>query len=248
MKLTGNTILITGSGSGIGRGLAEAFHKRGNTVIIAGRRPEVLDETVRANPGLRSVVMDVADPESIACAAAWVIEQFPALNVVINNAGVMYGDTADGPVDEDVLLATVTINLMGPVRVASAFVEHLKTKPAAAIVHVSSVLAFVPLAAAAVYSATKAALHSYALSQRHRLRGSAVEVIEIVPPRVATDLMDGHADPMAMPLEAYVTETMAALASGGEEVLIERTRVLRDSPGADEHAFVAHFNDAMADH
>ena len=150
MNLTGNTIFITGGGSGIGRGLAEALHKRGNHVIISGRRKNRLAETTRANPGMQSVELNVEDPASIAAVAKKLIAEYPKLNVLISNAGIMQIDDASGVVDEGVLVSTITTNLMGPIRITSALIEHLKKQDAATVINVSSVLGFVPLAMSAV--------------------------------------------------------------------------------------------------
>jgi len=190
MKMTGNTIFITGGGSGIGRGLAEAFHKRGNQVIISGRRKKNLAETVKANPGMESIELDVQDLASIAAVAKELTENFPNLNVLINNAGVMQIDDVSGPLDDAVAVATITTNLLGPIRLTAALVGHLKQQKTSAIINISSVLGFVPFAMSAVYSSTKAAMHSYSLSLRHKLRHSSVEVIEIAPPWVQTDLLN----------------------------------------------------------
>ena len=164
MKLTGNTIFITGGGSGIGRGLAEALHKLGNQIIISGRRQNQLDATTRANPGMASVQLDIEDPDSIAAASKQLMAQFPSLNVLINNAGIMQIDDAAAGIDDGLLVSTVTTNLLGPIRLTSALLGHLKKQESAAIIYNTSVLAYVPLAFAAVYSGTKAALHSFALS------------------------------------------------------------------------------------
>ncbi len=192
MKLTGNTILITGGGSGIGRALAEAFHQRGNTVIIAGRRRATLEEVVIAHPGMEAVELDITDPESIDAVAAKLIAGHPELNVLINNAGIMLPDRAGGRIDKKLLVDTIDTNLLGPIRMTSALVEHLKGKQDAVIAYTSSVLGFVPMAATAVYSATKAAIHSYALSQRFLLKDAGMRVIEIAPPWVRTDLMNSR--------------------------------------------------------
>ena len=170
MKLSGNTIFITGGGSGIGRGLAEALHRRGNTVIIAGRRVESLQATLQANPGMKAVQLDVEDPASIDRVAAQLTAENPELNVLINNAGIMVPDGADGRMDDALIASTVATNLLGPIRLTSALIEHLKTRPDAVVAYMSSTLAFVPMALTAVYSATKAGLHSYALSQRFLLK------------------------------------------------------------------------------
>jgi uncharacterized oxidoreductase len=159
MNLTGNTIFITGGGSGIGRGLAEALHARGNTVIISGRRKAVLEETTKANPGMDFVELNIEDPKSIAAVAETLIAKYPKLNVVINNAGMMKPDDAAGLIDDELLVSTLTTNVMGPIRLTSALIEHLKKQESATVAYVTSGLAFVPLAMTAVYSATKAAMH-----------------------------------------------------------------------------------------
>ena len=157
MKLTDDTIFITGGGTGIGRGLAEALHKLGNKVIISGRRKEHLDATTKANPGMHSVELDIADPANIAVVAKKLIADYLALNVLINNAGIMLIDDAAGKIDEQLLTSTITTNLLGPIRLPSALIEHLKKQPRATIIYNTSALAFVFLALTAVYSATKAA-------------------------------------------------------------------------------------------
>jgi uncharacterized oxidoreductase len=164
MRLTDNTIFITGGGSGIGRGLAEALHTLGNKVIISGRRKSHLDAVVAANPGIEAVELDVADPSSITKVANKLIADYPALNVLINNAGIMLFDSAAGAMDEKTLTSQIDTNLLGPIRLTAALIEHLKAQPAAWIIYNSSTLAFTPLAPFVAYSATKAALHSYAMS------------------------------------------------------------------------------------
>lgn len=250
MNMTGNTIFITGGGSGIGRGLAEAFHQRGNQVIISGRRKEMLKEVIAANPGMESVELDVQNPASIAEVAAKLVQQHPPLNVLINNAGIMRMDAVQNPIDVGVAQATVQTNLLGPILMTSALVEHLKRQSAAAVINVTSGLAFTPLAATAVYCATKAALHSFTLSQRFLLENTSVRVIELAPPYVQTELMGpGQArDPQAMPLAEFIAETMTLLASGADEVLVERVQMLRNNVGPNEYAFVKKFNAMMADH
>jgi uncharacterized oxidoreductase len=247
MKLTGNTIFITGGGSGIGRGLAEALHAKGNQVIISGRRKAALDETTKANPGMQSVELDVESPESIAAVAADLMARFPKLNVLINNAGIMKADGAEGVVDDGVASAIVTTNLLGPIRMTSALIEHLKKQPEAAVAYVTSGLAFTPLAMTATYSATKAAIHSFALSQRYLLKGTSVRVLEIAPPYVQTELMGpGQAsDPRAMPLKDFIDETIQLLGTDADEVLVERVKMLRNNVGPNEGAFVQQFNDMM---
>jgi uncharacterized oxidoreductase len=245
MKLTGNTIFITGGGSGIGRGLAEALHRRGNQVIIAGRRRSHLDEVVAANPGMAAIELDVADAVSIDRVAAQLIANYPDLNVLINNAGIMQPDQAGGRIDDALLVSTVTTNLMGPIRMTSALIDHLKTKNDAVVAYTSSVLAFVPLAATAVYSSTKAALHSYILSQRFMLRETTVRVLEIAPPWVRTDLMNSREAELAMPLDEFIDETIAVLGTDADEILVEGARLMRGNPGPGEHGLVNGFNAQM---
>jgi uncharacterized oxidoreductase len=243
MNISGNTILITGGGSGIGRALAEALQAEGNVVIIAGRRAAALQEVATANPGMEIAVLDIADADAIRRFAGDITARLPALDVVINNAGIMIAEdlTAD-PVDLTDAEATIATNLLGPIRLIAALLPHLKARPSATIMTVSSGLAFVPLAATPTYSATKAAIHSYSQSLRHQLRDTNVAVIEIAPPAVATDLMPGHAEnPNSMPLDAYIAETVANLKAHpeGPENLVDRVGLLRDAErnGAYEQVF-----------
>ncbi len=249
MKTTGNTILITGGGSGIGRGLAEAFHALGNQVIIAGRRREFLEETVSANPGMAAEILDVTNAGSIREFAAAITAKYPALNVLINNAGIMRREkfTAQDPALLDAE-AIVTTNLLGPIRLTAALLPHLLSKADAALINVSSGLAFVPLAMTPTYSATKAAIHSYTQSLRYQLQGTSVDVIELPPPYVATDLMDGRTDPRAMPLDAFIAEVMEILKAQPDvqEICVERVKGLRFAEAAGKHDVIFKgLNDSM---
>ena len=232
MNLTGNTILITGGGSGIGRGLAEAFHKHGNQVIISGRRQSVLDETTAANPGMKSYSLDIEDDVDIESFAARVTEDFPALNVVINNAGIMRIEdyTAD-PIDLSAAESIIATNLLGPIRLTAALLPTLKKQNSAAIVTVSSGLAFLPLTVTPTYCATKAAIHSWTQSLRYQLRNTNIEVLELAPPYVQTELLSaGQAsDPRAMPLADYISETVELIGNPpvSGEILVERVLPLR---------------------
>lgn len=247
MNMTGNTIFITGGTSGIGRAIAEAFHRLGNQVIISGRRKALLDEVTRANPGMQGIELDVQDPSQIKAVAAKLVADYPKLNVLFNNAGIMPFDNAAGDVDEASILATVNTNLLGPVRMTAALLPHLKQQANAVVIHNSSVLAFVPIATNAFYSATKAAMHSYTLSQRFSLRQSGVKVIEVAPPWVDTDLIYKSGDARAMPLADFVADTMKGLASGKDEVYVDAIQALRDNPGSSEHELVNAFNQSIAD-
>lgn len=229
MQTSGNTILITGGGSGIGRGLAEAFHRLGNQVIIAGRRQAALDAVASANPGMAAFSVDMADRAAIAGFVQRVVAAYPALNGVINNAGIMVDEAVlDAPGYLESAEATIAINLLGPIRLTAALLPHFLQQPKAAVLTVSSGLAFVPKASTPSYSASKAAIHAYSQSLRYQLRHTAVEVIELAPPYVQTFLQGERqaSDPNAMPLEAYITETMALLASApaNGEILVERVK------------------------
>ncbi len=230
MKASGNTILITGGGSGIGRGLAEAFQNLGNTVIIAGRRREVLDEVTAANPGMKSATLSVDDAADIRAFAARMAAEFPALNVLINNAGIMRHEDLRKP--QETLAdseAIVTTNLLGPIRLTAALLPLLQKQGRSAVMNVSSGLAFVPMAVTPTYCATKAAIHSYTLSLRHQLRGTSTEVLELIPPYVQTDLTPGQAvDPRAMPLDQYIAEVMQILTTQPDatEICVERCQPL----------------------
>jgi len=254
MNTTGNTTLITGGGSGIGRGLAEAFHKLGNHVIIAGRRKQALDETVAANPGMSSAVLDIENAASIRAFAAKLIADFPALNAVIHNAGIMRPENLLAqPETLTDAEAIITTNLLGPIRLTAALLPHLQKQPHAAILTVTSGLAFIPMAMTPTYNATKAAIHSYTQALRYQLQSTNVQVIELVPPYVQTELMGSQqaSDPRAMPLADYLNETIAILKNQPEvtEVLVERVKPLRFSElnGPEKYtAFFKQFNDAMA--
>ncbi|MEN0039112.1 MAG: SDR family NAD(P)-dependent oxidoreductase [Cellvibrio sp.] len=247
MKMTGNTIFITGGTSGIGRAIAEEFHRLGNQVIISGRRKALLDEVTQANPGMHGIQLDIQNPAQINAAAEQLISKFPALNVLFNNAGIMPFDDAAGGLDEETALATVSTNLLGPVRMTAALLPHLKQQQDAVVIHNSSVLAFLPLATNALYSATKAAIHSYAMSQRFALRHSSVRVLEVSPPWVDTDLIHKSGDPRAMPLDLFVSETIRILATDVDEVYVDAIKPLRDNPGSGEHALFNAFNESLVE-
>ncbi|NMK44760.1 SDR family NAD(P)-dependent oxidoreductase [Achromobacter sp. Bel] len=233
MKQTGNTILVTGGTSGIGRALAEAFHDQGNRVIVTGRRQRLLDDVTAGRPGLTGIALDLDDPASLPRVAADVHTRFPGLNVLIANAGISRAEdmSADGW-DASTAQAIVDTNIMGVLRVTAAFLPLLKRNPHAALMATSSNLAFIPRADYPAYCASKAFLHSWLQSLRHQLRQVPVEVLELAPPYVQTALTgDSQAvDPRAMPLTAYVAEVMQLLFSGDHpngEVLVERDRARR---------------------
>jgi len=232
MKTTDNTILITGGGSGIGRALAAAFHALGNQVIISGRGQKALDETTAANPGMKSLTVDMTDPASIRSFAARLAEAYPSLNVLINNAGIMRPENLLAqPEDLSDAEVTVMTNLLGPIRLTAALLPLLKKQPHATIMTVSSGLAFVPMTMTPTYCATKAAIHSYTQSLRYQLKETTVEVLELIPPYVATTLMGEHQaeDPRAMPLGEFITEVMDILKTqpATTEICVKNVRPLR---------------------
>jgi len=232
MNLTGNTILITGGGSGIGLALAAELQKLGNQVVIAGRRKPALEAAAAAHPGLKWLQLNVEDAAAVKAFAASAVADYPALNVLINNAGIMRAENyLAEPVDLSVAETEISTNLLGPVRLTAALLPHLRRQAHAAIMNVSSGLAFLPMALTPVYCATKAALHSWTESLRYQLRDTRVDVQELIPPYVATDLMDGREDPLAMPLSDYIAEVMQILKDNPrvKEIAVERVKPLRNA-------------------
>jgi uncharacterized oxidoreductase len=249
MQINNNTILITGGGSGIGRGLAEAFHKEGNHVIIAGRRKKLLDETVAENPGMKAAELDIENADAIRSFAKKLKEDYPALNVVVHNAGILKPESLESDAVEDAE-ATIATNLLGPIRLTAGLLPLLLKQPKATIITVSSGLAFVPMAMAPSYCATKAALHSYTQSLRYQLRNSSVQVLELIPPYVQTELGGARQakDPNAMPLKDFIAETMNILKTSPDttEICVERVKPLRFAEANGGYdAFFKKFNDGL---
>lgn len=229
MQATGNTILITGGGSGIGRELARRFHDQGNTVIVAGRRLEPLQATIDGRPRMHAMLLDLERPDAIEAFARSVTAEHPGLNVLINNAGIMRVETLSARRALDDAEETIVTNLLGPIRLTNALVDHLLAQPGATIVNVSSGLAFVPRTDAATYSASKAAIHSYTVSLRHQLRGRA-KVIELAPPGVQTELNPGQSTRDGyMPLQDFIGEVMGLFAQQPvpDEILVDRVTFQR---------------------
>ncbi len=248
MQMTGNTILVTGGGTGIGRGLVEALHRLGNQVVIAGRRIEPLREVADANPGIHYLSLHQGDAADIRRFAIELTDNHPDLNVIVNNAGIQRVEdlVGGGP---GAAAQTIAINLLGPIRLTAALLQRLLGKPHAAILNVTSGLAFMPSALTPTYCATKAALHSYTQSLRFQLRETGVQVIEIIPPHVQTALQgDRGFDPRAMPLDDYITETITLLRTQpqAEEIIVERVKGFRfaERDGAYDEIYPA-FNQAM---
>jgi uncharacterized oxidoreductase len=241
MKISGNTILITGGASGIGEALAQALHKKGNRVIIAGRRADALAATAKQNPGIEWMAVDVSDASAVKTFVRDVTAKFPALNVLINNAGIMKAEMLQAQPDTADMEAMIATNLIAPLRLTAALLPSLMKQKDAVVMNVTSGLAFVPLAMTPTYSATKAALHSYTQSLRQQLKGTQVQVIELAPPAVQTDLMPGQATAAhAMPLADYTAEVMMLLEKEphADEILVERVKFLRFAESTGKHAEV----------
>jgi uncharacterized oxidoreductase len=240
MKLTGNTILVTGGGSGIGRALAERLAARGNRVVVAGRRRDALDAVVHSQDGIESAVLDIDNAAAIGPFVKELILRWPTLNVVIHSAGIMrYERVTKAGFSTDVAEATITTNLLGTIRLTTALLPHFLSRPEATIVTVSSGLAFVPLAMTPTYCATKAAIHSYSQSLRYQLKDTNVRVVEIAPPYVQSELMGARqaSDPRAMPLKDYIAETMSIIEANPDvtEVLVERVKPARFAEARGEY-------------
>lgn len=231
MNISGNTVFIPGSTSGIGLALALALHARGNTVVVGGRRTELLDRIAAEHPGLGTVVIDTTDPASIQAATEDVLARYPDLNVLVTMAGIMHIEDWHHPAD---FLASaesvVTTNVLGPIRLIAAFVEHLQSRPDATIMTVSSGLAFTPLRITPSYNASKAAIHMLSESLRLQLADTTVKVVELVPPSVRTALLPGQeSSEFAMPLEDFVAEAVELLATrpDAKEIQVEQVKFLR---------------------
>lgn len=231
MNISGNTIFIPGSTSGIGLALALALQARGNTVIVGGRREDLLDQIAREHPGIDTVRIDTADPASIDAAAQQVLGRHPGLNVIVTMAGIMRVEDWHTPSSFLASAeATITTNVLGPIRLIGAFIEHLQKQPDATIVSVSSGLAFVPLRVTPSYNASKAAIHMLSESLRLQLADTSVKIVELVPPSVRTALLPGQeTSDFAMPLDEYVSEVVSLLQDhpDAKEIQVERVKFLR---------------------
>ncbi|MBB4689713.1 SDR family oxidoreductase [Amycolatopsis jiangsuensis] len=231
MDISGNTIFIPGSTSGIGLALALELQAKGNTVIIGGRRTALLERLAAEHPGLDTVEIDTADAASIQAAAKEVLAKHPDLNVLVAMAGIMRVEDWHRP--ESFLEsaeAVVTTNVLGPIRLIAAFVEHLRTRPDATILTVSSGLAFTPLKVTPSYNASKAAIHMLSESVRLQLADTSVKIVELEPPAVRTALLPGQEESeFAMPLDEFVSEVMTLLETrpDAREIQVERVKFLR---------------------
>ncbi|KUI22274.1 SDR family oxidoreductase [Mycobacterium sp. GA-2829] len=245
MNVTGNTIFIPGSTSGIGLALATELSARGNRVVIGGRRTDKLDEITAAYPQMEAVRIDIADPDSVTTASIEVLQRCPDLNVVIAMAGVMRVEDWHHPESFlDSAQQVINTNVLGPIRLLAAFVEHLQSRPNATFVTVSSGLAFAPLKVVPSYNASKAAIHMLTESLRLQLADTSIKLLELVPPSVATDLLPGQRDSdIAMPVEEFVDQVLTIIESQPEarEILVDRVKVLRyaEAHGDYQHVVAA---------
>ncbi|MFF5078261.1 SDR family oxidoreductase [Actinoplanes sp. NPDC000266] len=240
MNISGNTIFIPGATSGIGLGLALRLQAKGNTVIVGGRRTELLEQIGAEHPGIGTVTIDTTDPASITAARDELAARYPALDTLITMAGIMEPEDLRDPASLDVAERTVEVNLLGPIRLINTFLPGLLTQPAATVMTVSSGLAYVPLPATPTYNATKAAIHSYTESLRVQLFKSDVQVIELVPPATRTTLMNQQNSDVAMPLEEFLDEVMSLLEADGkaEQILVERVKWQRNAVAEGRYADV----------
>ena len=219
MNLSNNTILLTGGASGIGLALAVRFQQAGSEVIIVGRRADKLAEARQQYPGLHTRMCDVANAAEREALVRWATTEFPRLNVLVNNAGIQNRiQLADDAADWETRRQEFVINVEAPIHLAALLVPHLRQQSQAVIINVTSGLAFAPAAFVPIYSATKAALHSFTLSLRHQLRPTGIAVLEIVPPAVNTDLGGPGLHTFGVPVDAFADSVLARLAAGEEEV------------------------------
>ena len=233
MNISGNTILVTGGTSGIGRALAVALHEKGNTVIVAGRRESLLQEIRDTYPGMHAVQVDMANLQALDAFAKQVAKDFPQLNVLINNAGIAkHEDYKADTVDLDIPTSTIQTNITGVVHLSALLLPHLRAQSQSTLMVTTSGLAFVPYPKGPIYGATKAFLHSWLEALRVQLRGTNVEVLELAPPYVQTELGGPQQanDPRAMPLDEYTREVVEILENNTidkGEVLVERVKPMR---------------------
>lgn len=235
MKLSGNTILITGGSAGIGLAFAERFISAGSKVIVCGRREDVLQKAKEKLPSLITRVCDVESESERVALFDWVAENYPETNVLVNNAGIQQRFNvlkADAKTDWRYFSKEIAINLDAPVHLSVLFASFLAAKDEAAIINVTSGLAFTPFAIAPIYSATKAALHSFTMSLRHQLSETSVEVIEVAPPAVNTELGGTGLHTQGEPLDAFADGIFEGLKEGKKEIgygtSVNRLRMSRD--------------------
>jgi len=218
VKVSGNTVLITGGATGIGLALAEAFSKKGNEVIICGRRKNKLLEAQKKLPKLYIKVCDISKERNRKALLDWATSNFANLNILVNNAGIQRQiDLTKGIADLENGEDEIQVNLEAPIYLSALFIPLLIKQKKSAIINISSGLAFVPIAAMPVYFATKAAIHSFSLSLRHQLGVKRVKVYEVVPPIVDTELDKGARGQRGQEYRGIKPEEVAAATIKGIE-------------------------------
>ncbi|RLV48164.1 SDR family NAD(P)-dependent oxidoreductase [Nocardioides mangrovicus] len=230
MDTSSRTVFIAGGTSGLGLALAESLAAAGSTVVVGGRRTEVLEQIAAEHPGIDTVVIDVSDPVSITAARDSVLQRHPDLDTVVTMSGIMRPEDLRDPSHIDDAEATITTNLLGTIRLVDAFTPGFLERGSGTLVTVTSGIAFAPYPLTPAYGATKAGVHSYTVSLRTQLEGTGVEVVELVPPLVATELMPGQSQvPGALSVEDFTAEVMSLLGTDPtpEEILVERVKRLR---------------------
>lgn len=242
MNLSGNTILITGGASGIGYALAERFLKAGSEIILVGRRADKLAEAKAKQPKFHTHVADIATPEGRVALRDWAIRQFPKVNSLVNNAGIQRRIALTEPEPWEVMRQEISTNLEAPIHLTSLFLTHLQKQPKSYLLNVTSGLAFSPLANVPVYSATKAALRSFTLSLRHQLEGTSVEVIEVIPPAVDTDLGGPGLHTFGVNVDDFAESIIQALAKGEQEVAFGMSEKSRHASAAELRETFARMN------
>jgi uncharacterized oxidoreductase len=241
MKLAGNTVLVTGGGTGIGLAIAQRFLKAGSKVVICGRRAEKLAEAKAQNPGFETLVADVGTEAERIALFEEAVKRFPDLNVLVNNAGIQRRvKLSEGVTDWAEHQQEIAINFEAPIHLALLFTPHLAKQRHPAIVNVTSGLSFAPLPGAAVYSATKAGMHSFTLSLRKQLAKVGVEVVEIIPPAVNTDLGGAGLHTFGEPLDEFADGVMARVDAGELEVGYKSSEDRRKAGRAELDAALEH--------
>jgi uncharacterized oxidoreductase len=242
MRLSDNCVLVTGGGSGIGLAIAEKLLDAGSEVIICGRREEKLREAKARRPSLHTRTADVATPAARRELCEWAVATFPRLNVLVNNAGIqrrvaLAEAPSWGGIEEE-----IAINLEAPIHLSTLLIPHLAKQPRAAIWNVTSGLSFAPIAGVPVYCATKAALHSFTLSLRHQLSGTSVEVIEVIPPAVDTDLGGPGLHSFGVPIAELMDSVLPRIEAGEIEVAHGFAQQSSRGSRADHDAMFARMN------
>jgi uncharacterized oxidoreductase len=242
MQPASNTVLVTGGASGIGLALAQRFLAAGSEVIVCGRRAQKLDEARARYPRLKTRVADISNDVERESLVRWAMSQYPALNVIVNNAGIQRRVALGDPEPWQATHEEIVINLEAPIHLSRLVIPHLLKQPTAAIINITSGLAFAPLATVPVYCATKAALHSFTLSLRRQLAGTSVQVIEVIPPAVDTDLGGPGLHTFGVPVDEFADAVMPRIARGELEVAYGAAEQSSRASRAELDEIYAHLN------